>query len=312
MSAGATRDQTSPGRYGPRPMHPPSPRTINLLLALLCLLWGSTWIVIREGLNDLPPFTSAGVRFALAGLVMVALALTIGRRESGNKPPTYMWVMHGTLNFAVSYGIVYCTETVLPSGLVAVLWGVYPMMMAACGHFFLPGERLAARQWAGFFVGFAGLLLLFLTDLQNFGSVGIPAAAILLISPLVSVIGTTVVKKHGANTNSTLLNRNGMLLGAVLLLLCSLIFERDAEMNWSNAALLGIGYLALGGTVLTFGIYFWLLRYAPAYKLSLIAYVTPAIALFLGWIIDNEPVTIYTVSGSVLIMGGILGVVRGK
>jgi len=83
-------------------------------------------------------------------------------------------------------------------------------------------------------------------------------------------------------------------------------------MNWSSAAILGIGYLALGGTVLTFGIYFWLLRYAPAYKLSLIAYVTPAIALFLGWIIDNEPITIYTISGSALIMGGILGVVRGK
>lgn len=293
-------------------MRPPSQSTINLLVAALCLLWGSTWIVIREGLHDLPPFTSAGARFTLAGVVMVVVALTIGRREGGNKPPTYMWVMHGTLNFAISYGIVYCTEVVLPSGLVAVLWGVYPMMMAASGHLFLPGEQLHGRQWLGFLVGFVGLLLLFLTDLQGFGSVGVPAAAVLLLSPLVSVIGTTVVKKYGTNTNSTLLNRNGMLLGACLLILCSLLFEREAEMSWTGPAILGVGYLALGGTVLTFGIYFWLLRFAPAYKLSLIAYVTPAIALFLGWFIDEEPVTLYTLAGCGLIMGGILGVVRNK
>ena len=301
-----------PGRYGPPAMRHPAPSTINLLIAILCLLWGSTWIVIRGGLEDLPPFLSAGARFCVAGVTMAAVALLIGRRESGRKPPTYMWVLHGTLNFAASYGIVYCTEEVLPSGLVAVLWGVYPMMMAASGHLFLPGEQLHGRQWLGFLIGFVGLLLLFVTDLQGFGAAGIPAAAILLISPLVSVIGTTVVKKYGTDTNSSLLNRNGMLLGACLLMLCSLTFEQDAQASWTWPAIFSVVYLALGGTVITFGIYFWLLRYAPAYKLSLIAYVTPAIALFLGWAVGDEPVTFYTIAGSALIMGGILGVVRGK
>lgn len=293
-------------------MRPPSPRTINLLLGLLCLLWGSTWIVIREGLHDLPPFTSAGVRFGIAGLVMIGLAMTIGRKESGRKPPTYMWVMHGTLNFAVSYGIVYWTEVDLPSGLVSVLWGVYPMMMAASGHFFIPGEQLHGRQWLGFLVGFGGLLLLFMTDLQDFGSCGVPAAMLLMLSPLVCVVGTTVVKRHGANTNSTLLNRNGMLLGAALLLTLAAVSEGEARVEWTGTAIFSVLYLSLGGTVMTFSVYFWLLRYAPAYKLSLIAYVTPAIALFLGWLIDDEPVTKFTIGGSALIMCGILGVVSGR
>ena len=304
-------DSGQPG-YGPAPMRPPAQRTINLLIAILCVLWGSTWIVIRGGLEDLPPFLSAGARFCVAGVLMVALALLIGRKESGRKPPAHMWILHGSLNFAASYGIVYYTEQVLPSGLVAVLWGVYPMMMAASGHLFLPGEQLRGRQWLSFLVGFVGLLLLFATDLQAFGAVGVPAAAILLVSPFVSVIGTTVVKKYGTDTNSTLLNRNGMLLGAALLMLCSLAFEQDSEASWTWPAIFSVGYLAVGGTVITFGIYFWLLRYAPAYKLSLIAYVTPAIALFLGWIVDDEPVTLYTLAGSALIMGGVLGVVRDK
>ena len=134
-------------------MPPPPPKTVNLLVALLCLLWGSTWVVISEGLKDLPPFTSAGVRFAIAGMLMIVVAMTMGRREGGRAPAPTLWITLGILNFAVSYGIVYWATTLLPSGLVAVLWGVFPMMMAAMGHFFLPGERLRWAQWLGFVAG---------------------------------------------------------------------------------------------------------------------------------------------------------------
>lgn len=293
-------------------MRPPSAKIINALVAVLCLLWGSTWIVIREGLRDLPPFTSAGVRFAVAGVLMIVVALMVGRREGGTKPSTKLWVLLGVLNFGVSYGIVYWTESVLPSGLVAVLWGVFPMLMAVCGHLFLPGERLHGMQWLGFVGGFAGLVLLFLTDLQEFGPEGVPAAMILLVSPVVSAIGTTVVKRIGGNTNSLLLNRNAMLLGAVLLLAVGAVTEREARIEWTPLAVFSVAYLAVAGTVLTFGIYFWLLRYADAHRLSLIAYVTPMIALFLGWLIDSEPVTAYTVAGTALILSGVLAVLRGK
>ncbi len=293
-------------------MPPPSAKTINLLVACLCLLWGSTWVVIREGLKFLPPFTSAGIRFALAGTLMIIIASTMGRREGGKPPRLTLWITLGVLNFAVSYGIVYWTETLLPSGLVAVLWGVFPMMMAAMGHFFLPGERLRGIQWLGFVSGFAGVVLLFLTDLEQFGAAGRPAAAILLLSPLACAIGTTVVKLSGANTNSAQLNRNGMLLGAVLLLAVAAVTEREAKIDWTPTAVFSIVYLAVGGTVVTFGVYFWLLRYAEAYRLSLIVYVTTVIAVFLGWLVGAETVTWNTLLGTALIIGGVVAVVRGN
>ena len=293
-------------------MYAPSAKVVNVLVALLCLLWGSTWIMIREGLRDLPPFTSAGIRFAIAGALMIVVAFTVGRREGGERPSTGLWVLLGTLNFGVSYGIVYWTETVLPSGLVAVLWGVFPMLMAVCGHLFLPGERLHGVQWLGFVGGFAGLVLLFFTDLQEFGPEGVPAAMILLISPVASAIGTTAVKRVAAATNSALLNRNSMLLGAVLLLAVGAVTERDARIEWTSVAVFSVAYLSVAGTVMTFGIYFWLLRYADAYRLSLIAYVTPVVALFLGWLIDSEPVTGYTLVGTALILSGVIAVLRGK
>lgn len=288
----------------------PSAVRIRVLLGVLCLIWGSTWIVIKEGLRDLPPLTSAGIRFAVAAVVMVAVAGMLSRREGGTAPPWWLSVIQGTMNFAISYGLVYHAETVLPSGLVSLMWGVYPMLQALAGHHFLEGERLRRRQWIGFAVALTGLAVLFRTDVQAFGSEGVPTAMLLLLSPISVTVGTTVVKKYGCGVSSALLNRNGMLIGAVLLLVAAFVFERGAPVRWTASAIASIGYLAIMGTVVTFSLYFWLLRYAPAHKLSLITYVTPTIALVLGWTVGDEPMTGFTLLGAGLILTGIVFVVR--
>jgi drug/metabolite transporter (DMT)-like permease len=279
---------------------------------MMCLVWGSTWLVIREGLDDVPPFTSAAVRFAVAGIAMLGLTALIGRKEGGIAPSRSLWVVLGVTNFAVSYGIVYRTETILPSGLVSLLWGVFPMLTALGAHWYLPGERLKGRQWLGFGLGFAGLVLLFVTDLRHFGPNGIPAALGLFVSPVVSAAGSLYVKKHGKATNSLALNRNAMLLGAAVLGVMALVTERDAEARWTLGAMGSVAYLALMGTVLTFGLYFWLMRFIDAHKLSLIAYVTPAIALTLGPLVRGEPVRQSTIGGAACILCGVVLVVRGK
>ncbi len=288
----------------------PSATRVRLLLAVLCLIWGSTWIVIKGGLRDLPPFTSAGIRFAIAATIMVAVAALLSRREGGTAPPMWLALVQGTLNFAISYGLVYHAETVLPSGLVCLLWGVYPMLQAFSGHHFLKGERLRRGQWFGFGVAMAGLILLFRTDLQSFGSDGVPTALLLLLSPISVTVGTTLVKKYGGGVSSTLLNRNGMFVSAGLLLATALVLERGAPVDWTVPAIGSVLYLTLVGTVLSFSLYFWLLRYAPAHQLSLIAYVTPVIALILGWAVGAEPITVFTLAGAAMIIGGVVLVAR--
>jgi len=294
------------------PARAPSALVTNGSIAVMCLVWGSTWIVIREGLDDVPPFTSAAVRFLLAGAAMSVLAWLVGSKEGGSAPATWLWIVLGLTNFAASYGIVYRTETILPSGLVALLWGVFPMLMALASHFYLPGEKLGSAQWLGFAFGFAGLMLLFITDLRRFGPEGVPAALFLFLSPLVSATGNIFVKKYGEKTNSIAMNRNGMLLGGAVLALVALATERGAEAHWTRGALFSVAYLALFGTVLTFGLYFWLLRYVEAHKLSLIAYVTPAIALTLGPMVRGEPVTKNTIAGAACILCGVVLVVRRR
>lgn len=290
----------------------PSAALVRGLLVLLCLIWGSTWVVIKGGLRDLPPMTSAGARFAIAAVIMIGVAALLRRKEGGSRPPVWLWIVQGTTSFAISYGIVYHSETILPSGLVSLLFGVYPMLQAAAGHFFLKEEQLGGRQWLGFVLGFGGLFLLFRTDLRSFGPEGIPTGLLLFLSPLAVVVGTTLVKRYGGNVSSTLLNRNGMFFGAALLLIVALIAERDAEVAWTAPAIASVLYLAIMGTVVTFSLYFWLLRYCPAHRLALIAYVTPAIALFLGWAFAGEPVTIWTLSGAGCVLCGVLLVVHKR
>lgn len=288
----------------------PSRLVVALCFALLCLIWGSTWVVIKGGLDDLPPFRSAAWRFVLAAVLMLAIAPSIARREGGRAPTLGLSFVQGTTNFALSYGIVYWAETILPSGLVSVLWAVYPLLMGLAGHFFLSGERLGRVQAIAFVVGFAGVALLFRNDLALAGPESIYAGAILLLSPLLCAIGTTLIKRAGPGISAAYLNRNGLVIGAGMLLAYAFLFERDVEVNLTGAAIGSIVYLAIGGTVLTFQLYFWLLRWVPAYKMSLIAFVTPAIALFLGTTLRGEPVGSSTLVGLILILCGCAGVLR--
>ena len=290
----------------------PSRTITTFLIALLCLIWGSTWIVIRWGLADLPPFGSAGVRFLIAAILMSIVARVARGREGGSAPPWWLSLALGSLNFGASYACVYWSETRLPSGLASILWSIFPMSMALSGHVFLPGERLHAKQWLGFVAGFAGVVLLFANDLRAIGPEAVPAGLVLCLSPLAATIGTTLAKRHGQRVSSLLLNRNGMWIGALLLCALALLLERGTPAHWTPRAIAGVAYLAAFGTVLAFGLYFWLLRHVDAYRMSLISYITPAIALFLGWLFGGERITLTIVCGSALILFGIVLVVRGR
>lgn len=280
------------------------------LIALLCLIWGSTWIAIAIGLRDLPPFTSGAARFLVAALAMTAIAPAIARKEGGARAPWRLSLALGALNFGASYAIVYWTETQLPSGIVSVLWASFPMMMAAASSRFLTGEALTRRQWVGFGLGFAGIALLFWTDLRDFGPHGVPAALVLLCSPAVSCVGTIVMKRGGQGVSSALVNRDGMWIGAGILVALAVTLERDADVRWTPVAIASVAYLSLVGTVVAFGLYFWLLRHTEAWRMSTIAYVTPAIALVLGTLVRGEQFTPWTLAGSLTILTGVVLITR--
>lgn len=290
----------------------PSRGATHAALVVLCLIWGSSWLVIADGLKSLPPLQSVAVRMWIAAWVMALAAPFLRRFERGEPPPLWLTLIVGSIQLGYSYAIVYLSETVLPSGLASLLWTVFPIFMAIGAHYFVPGERLVPAQWTGFVVGFLGVGLLFAKVLGDVDERAIPMGLLLLSSPLASTFSNVLVKRNAAKTSSVLLNRNALFVGALVLSAAALVFERDVRGDWTPRAIATVVYLAIFATAVAFGLYFWLLRVIPVHRMSLISYVNPAIALLLGWAVGKEPVTAWTLAGSALILAGVWLVVRGR
>ncbi len=283
---------------------------VATLVGLVCLVWGSTWWGIRVCLEGQPPLLSVSMRFWIAGAVMVLLCPPLRRIEKAPPPPRWLWIAAGGTNFAASYGIIYVAEQHVTSGIAAVLWSIFPLLMATSAVLFL-GERLLARQVAGFAVSFVGIVVVSSGDLG--GGADLDSALLLLVSPFVSATGTTLVKKFGSGTSSVLLNRNAMLLGAALLGIAGLISEDVTKITWTTNGVLALVYLALFGTAFTFGVYFWLLRTAPASLMALISYVTPILAMMLSALVGDGTLELRDWAGAGLAATGVaLVVVRGR
>lgn len=285
---------------------------VKVAVVVMCLVWGSTWFVIREGLAEMPPFGSAGLRFALAWMLMVPIAGAIASREGGTRPPWRLVAVMATGNFALSYGIVYWVEQSLPSGLTAVLWAVFPLMTALVASAYSPENRIVGGQWFGLVVGFLGVVLLFITDVGSAGGDSVKRGLVLLLSPLASAFATAYVKKHGGGVSSALLNRAALFWGAVMLLIAALVTEGGIPVPRTSMAIMSVTYLAAMGTVLTFSLYFWVLRRGSPVSLSLMAYVTPAIALVIGAVLGEEQVTLWTIAGFALVLVGCTIVLRRR
>jgi drug/metabolite transporter (DMT)-like permease len=201
--------------------------------------------------------------------------------------------------------VLYVAEQTVPSGAAAVLWAIFPLLKAGSGVALL-GETLAKRQWLGFLVSFAGIVVVFGADLGG----ELAGALLLLVSPVLSATGTTLVKKFGGGTSSVLLNRNGMLFGAALLAAAALAAESPLRMPWTWPVAVATFYLAVVGTAFTFGTYFWLLQRVPASRLALISYVTPVLAVVIGALVGDGTLGAALAIGTLLVVAGIALVVQ--
>lgn len=276
----------------------------GLLFALLCLIWGSTWLIIKVGYGGLGPFNVAAARFLLAGLVLLVAGVAMRVRwPRGRREWTLVaWV--GAVLFAADYGLIYWGEQWLESGLTAVLFAILPVVTALLAHVYLPGERIAPRKIAGTLLAFVGVAALFGDRLRLDAALLLPMLAI-VGSTVCAALASVATKRHGHDLHPAALNAPAMLLGGALLAAASLLagdgfaLPRDAP-TWAAVA-----YLALAGSVVTFLIYFHLLKTWSATTLSFISVFTPLVALALGLLID-ERVTPWMGAGTVLILVGVL------
>lgn len=286
-------------------MQPTRLRT-GAALATLILVWGTTWAAIRVSLGGIPPLAGVALRFAIAALALLALVPVLGVELGRSRRELWLWPLNGVLTFAVPYGILYWAEQWVPSGLAAVIYATYPLMIALIAHLLLPAERLTRSNAVGVLVGFAGVTVIFSEDFAALGGARVATAtAALLVCPFCAALGSAIVKRWGAGVHPLSITAVPMAITAVLMGAVSLWTERDRELSFGTAPLLALLYLALMGSALTFTLYFWLLRHQAATALSLITYAIPVIAVGVGVLFLDEPLTARLVGGAALVLAGV-------
>jgi drug/metabolite transporter (DMT)-like permease len=278
----------------------------RLVWLVLCCIWGSTWLFIKLGLDDLPPFTFAGIRFVIASAILFAIIkarrLSLPRRGAD----WMLLAVTGVLSFSLNYGLLFWGEQYISSGLAALLQATIPAFGLVIAHLYLPGEQMTPAKIFGVVMGVAGVGVIFSNQLSVAGPRALAGCGALVIGSACAAYANVLVKARGARLDPAILAGGQMFFGLIPLLLVGIPLEGNPfHFHWTRMAFVALFYLAIVGSVVAFLLYYWLVQHMDVTKTMLIALVTPVIAVTLGVIILSEELNWRTFAGGAMIIAGI-------
>ena len=272
----------------------------------LSLIWGTTWLVIKIGLDGMPPFLGVGLRFIAAGTIVMTIGFIKERKLAFSLSLFKLTLIIGILMFTISYSAVYWAEQYISSGMASIMFSTLPFYVAAFAALILKNERLNLLRVVGMVVGVLGTALIFSENLSVQNFIQLMALLAVFVSPISAAFAVVITKKIIHNYNRYLLNGGSMLVGGIVTLSIHYIFQSDMPLIWSTTSIGALIYLTLIGSALAFSIHFWMLLHVEATTVSFVTIVSPVVALFLGYIVLSENLSWLQFAGSVLVIGGVL------
>jgi drug/metabolite transporter (DMT)-like permease len=271
----------------------------------LCLIWSSTWLFIKLGLETMPPFLSAGIRFIIAALVLFLYSKKLHLPFPRDVKSHLFFLFFSFAIFTVSYGCVYWSEQYINSGLTSVLFAVMPFYTAVLSVKILPSEHVTVKKMIGIIIGISGVVIIFYDQLKMEHPLAIYGMIAVLISPIFSAYGTLIGKKVSHDYHPVILNTLPLLYAGITFLIISFLLETYTHLEFTSMAVFSVFYLAIVGTATAFVIYFWMLKTTSAILMSSITFFTPPLALIWGWLALGEPVSWQLLIGMIIIFTGI-------
>jgi drug/metabolite transporter (DMT)-like permease len=272
----------------------------------LSAIWGSTWLAIKIGLEDLPPLTFAGVRFALAALLLGAVVLFRRTRLPRSGRDWALLAYTGLLTITINYALVFWGEQYISSGLAALLSATVPLFGLPLAHRYLSAEPLTRAKVAGVLLGLVGVSVVFSGELSTGGPRALYASAGIIVAALAAAHAGVLVKARGTHIEPSVLAGVQMAGGCLPLLLAGLASEGNPmRFHWTSTAVLALAYLTVVGSVLAFLMYYWLIRHTAVTGVLMIPLVTPLVAVLVGVIFGGEVVGWHTALGGGGIIGGV-------
>ena len=284
---------------------------LALAFAAIYLVWGSTYLAIRYAVETIPPLVTAGIRHSIAGTILLAWAWARGFRST-RAHWTSGFVL-GALFFLIGHGSLHWAEQYVGSGLAALLIATEPMFILVLA-WSMGQQKISRLSALGLGLGVLGVAMLTGFELSIKGSSVLGLLAVLLGSFSWSM-GVAISPKLTLPTDA--LGRTALptICGAVLLLAAAGVTGEFHATHWaaiSVKSLLGLAYLIVFGSLIAFTSYTWLLQKCPPALVATHTYANPVVAVFLGWLLASEPLTMRVALASLAILGAIVLIRKGE
>ena len=278
---------------------------ISLGFILISLIWGSTWLAIKLGLDSIPPFYGVAFRFTIALFFFVIILKVRGEHPPFDRNALKVYISMGLLSFSIPFGMIYWAEQFVPTGLASVLFAIYPFVVAILSHLFLEDEKMNPRKILGIVFSFLGVVVIFWGDIGG-EHISIIGMAAVLFSTALQAISLIVTKKYGRGISSVSLSFGGIAFGLPVMYLMAFVLDNFSAIRLDLNGVGSLVYLATFGTVVTFTIYYSLLKKIEVVYLSFVSFITPMIAVILGAVFLNESLSSEIFVGAFLVLSGLL------
>ena len=267
------------------------PTRIIVAFACVYFFWGSTYVAIRFGVQVLPPFVLASVRYLIAGPLMLAICAARGMKLRQTKRDFAILAAIGILMLGIgNMGLVWC-EQFLPSGLASLLIAVIPIYVALIEVLMPRGEGLRARGWMGIGIAFIGLVILLSPGLRD----GIHDKGGQLLASFVAIAsafawtwGSILSRRSKLAATAFVAAAWEMLFGGIFNSLCLLVSGEGHNVRWTAQGMWSIAWLVVFGSLVGYTAYVYLLDHVPVAKVSTYAYINPIVAVGLGALFLGE------------------------
>ncbi|MGI8430968.1 MAG: DMT family transporter [Chthoniobacterales bacterium] len=271
----------------------------------LCLIWSSTWLVIKVGLRDLPPISFCGIRFVIAAAVL--LAICIGRYPLPRRLADYGFLAFtGVINFGVNYGLLFWGEQHISSGLAAILQATIPTFGLLFAHFKLPSEPMRWERLSGGLLALVGVALICIKLLDFHGFLAFWGGVAIVTGAIAVAYVNVLIKARPGKFPAAVMASWQMVFALVPLLLLGYLLEGNPlHFHWTKLAVGCLLYLALVGSVVAFLLFYWLLNRVAVTNLLTISLITPPLAVAIGWFVAGETLSPWALLGGVFVLLGV-------
>ncbi len=283
-----------------------------LALSVVCLVWGTTYLVLRIGVTQFPAFLFSAIRFLIAGPILVGITLIIGKAGLPDKKTMINQAVGGLFMITLGVSVVGWGEKFVSSGLAAIICSVMPIWMILINLVVSKDERPNWLIVLGLLTGLSGIIMIFGEHLAEFSDgayrIGI---VITFLANFCWAIGTVWTKKNGSQGNPFMNAGLQMIFGGIFLIPLSLAFDDYATVQWSNELIFCLVYMILIGSVAAYSCYFYAIKKLPMTIVSMYAYINPIVAFILGWLILGEKLNTHISIAILITVAGIYLVNRG-